>query len=80
MIMQNMPWSCQQMKKTIKRWWEYQNLSKVALRTFSLAKKTMMPRTVVMIQPVAPGPVAKLAERKARTRPPVVGDATMASL
>ena len=72
MIVQNMPWSCQQMKKIMKRWWEYRNCSNLALRHFSPAKKTMMPRQGATIQPVAPGPVTKLASRKATTLAPNV--------
>jgi hypothetical protein len=68
LIMQNMPWSCQQMKKMMKRWWEYQNRSKLARRLFSIAKKTMMAKQVVIIHPVAPGPVVKLSAKNVVTR------------
>ena len=71
-IMQNMPCSCQLMKKTMKRWWVYQNHSKCARRRFSMANQTMMPRAAVIIHPVTPGPVAKFAARKATIRWPVV--------
>ena len=60
------------MNITIKRWCEYQNRSKLALRTFSLENNTMTPRQVVMIQPVIPGPVVKLRLRKTRNRRRVV--------
>lgn len=79
-IMQNIPWSCQLMKKTMKRWWEYQNFSNVALRTFSRAYQTMIASAAVMIQPVTPGPVVKLAAKKAATRAPVVSPAIIANL
>lgn len=71
-IMQNMPCNCQLMKNTMNRWWVYQNHSKCARRRFSIANHTMMPRAAVMIQPVRPGPVAKLATKNATTRWPVV--------
>lgn len=72
LIMQNIPWSCQQMKKTTNRWWEYQKRSKWARRFFSNAKYTIIPKAAVIIQPVTPGPVVKLAARKASTLLPVV--------
>ena len=72
LIMQNIPWSCQLTKKTMNRWWEYQNRSKWARRRFSMAKKTIVPNAAVMIQPVIPGPVVKLAARKAKNLCPVV--------
>ena len=37
-----------------------------------MAKKTMTPKTTVIIQPVTPGPVAKLALRKATNLAPPV--------
>ena len=60
------------MKNTMKRWCEYQNHSKCARRRFSIANHTMIPRAAVMIQPVAPGPVMKLAATNAKTFWPVV--------
>ena len=72
LIMQNMPCNCQLMKKTMKRWCEYQNHSKWARRRFSIANQTMIPSEAVMIQPVAPGPVTKLAMMNADTFCPVV--------
>jgi quinolinate synthase len=60
------------MKKMIKRWCEYQNHSNFSRRLFSRAKKTMMNRVAVIIHPVTPGPVVKLAAKKATTRWPVV--------
>lgn len=72
LIIQNMPCNCQLMNNTMKRWWEYQNRSKLDLRTLSLEKNTMAPRDAVMIQPVIPGPVVKLRLRKARKRRRVV--------
>ena len=72
LIMQNMPCNCQLMKKTMKRWCEYQNHSKWARRRFSIANQTMIPSAAVMIQPVAPGPVMKLAATNAKSFWPVV--------
>ena len=63
-IMQNMPWSCQLMKKTMNKWCEYQKRSKLALRLFSIANQTMSPRESHMIHPVIPGPVVKLVNKK----------------
>ena len=60
------------MKKTMNRWCEYQNHSKCARRRFSIANQTMRPRATVIIQPVAPGPVMKLAATNAKTFWPVV--------
>lgn len=71
-IIQNIPCNCQQMKKTMNKWWEYQNHSKRARRRFSMAYQTMIPRAAVMIHPVAPGPVTKLAAMKATILWPVV--------
>jgi hypothetical protein len=54
------------MKKTMKRWWVYQNLSNPPLglrRFFSTANHTITPSETVMIHPVIPVPVAKLRER-----------------
>jgi hypothetical protein len=60
----NMPWSCQLMKKTMNKWWEYQKRSKWALRLFSIAYQTIIPRESHMIHPVTPGPVVKLVNKK----------------
>ena len=67
------------MNNTMKRWWEYQNRSKWSRRCCSMEKKTMMARQTVMIHPVTPGPVAKLALRNATNMGPgpfTLGSAT----
>ena len=48
LIKQNIPCSGQLMNNTMKRWCEYQNRSKLALRTFALENNTMTPRQVVI--------------------------------
>jgi len=52
------------MKKTMNKWCEYQKRSKLALRLFSIANQTIIPRESHMIHPVIPGPVVKLVNRK----------------
>lgn len=64
MIMQNMPCNCQLMKKTMNKWCEYQKRSKWALRLFSIANQTIIPRQSHIIHPVTPGPVVKLVNKK----------------
>lgn len=78
LIMQNMPWSCQLMKKMRNKWCEYQKRSKLALRLFSIANQTMIPKLSHMIHPVIPGPVVKLVIKKNMTRSLVDFSAAMA--
>jgi hypothetical protein len=66
------------MKKGMKRWCEYQNLSKLALLRFSRAKKTMRAKQRVMSQPVRKGPVVKLTWRKATKKCGIVLASTTA--
>lgn len=49
------------------------HLSKCALLRFSMANHTIVPNAIHMIQPVAPGPVAKLYSRKP-TKPLMVSE------
>jgi hypothetical protein len=52
------------MSRSTRQTHEYQNLSKWALFLFSTAKKVITPSEMVMIHPVAPGPVRKFAPTK----------------
>lgn len=49
----------------------YQNRSKLARLRFSIAYQTMIPSAAVMIHPVIPGPVAKLACKNKTKRGPI---------
>ena len=42
----------------------FSHLSKFFFFLFSIANQTMIPRMILMIQPVTPGPVAKFASKK----------------
>lgn len=43
---------------------DYTHLSKFFFFLFSIANQTIVPRMIVMIHPVIPGPVAKFASKK----------------
>jgi len=68
------------MKKTRNKWCEYQKRSKFALRLFSVAYQTIIPRESHMIHPVTPGPVVKLVNKKKTILFLVVSADTMARL